>query len=301
MALILITGTSTGFGARSARRLAERGHRVVAGMRATQGANSSAAARLEAEAREREWSLSVVELDVTSDASVTRAVESVLAGGEAIDVLVNNAGVWGPGAFEAFTMEQWQETIDTNLIGSVRVARAVLPSMRARGRGFILQVSSLQGRFVLPYSAPYVASKHAVEGAFDTLRYELVPFGIEVTLLQPFDFATEMKAKAREHAAADVERTHAYGIGRFIEETYLTTDPSRSGDPELVVDAIRDLIEAPSPRPGRVTVANPLAQIETINRLADEMHEQLLPMIGLERLLPRHGSSAGDTPPGAVA
>lgn len=284
MSRVLITGASTGFGRRAAERLAERGHEVVAAMRRTRAQNRHHARALQDEAGRRGWRLEVIDLDVADARSVERAVSRTLCRGP-VEVLVNNAGVWGPGVWEAFTDAQWREVFEANLFGSVRVARALLPSMRARRSGFVLQVSSLQGRFVLPYSGPYVASKHAVEGAFDTLRYELRPFGIDVTLLQPFDFLTEMKAKARGYAAADQVRADAYGVSAFIEQAYLTPDPARAGDPERVVDEIVRLVEAPPGRPGRVTVANPLPEIEEINALSDRMHAGLFPMIGLGALV----------------
>lgn len=284
---VLLTGSSTGFGRRAAERLAERGHTVYATMRGTRTANRVHADALQARAARDGLALRVLELDVTDDASVTAAIGAAVAEAGRLDVVVNNAGIWGPGILEAFTMEQWQSLFDTNVFGSVRVLRAVLPQLRHQGRGCVLQISSLQGRFILPYSGPYVASKHAVEGMAETFRYEVAPFGIEVCIVEPYDYGTEMKDKASAHVATDSARAAGYGdASRFIQQAYLTPDPQRVRDPAEVVDAIVRLVEMPAGRrPLRTTVGNPLPQIEQINALAAEMHGGLFPMIGLGHLL----------------
>jgi NAD(P)-dependent dehydrogenase (short-subunit alcohol dehydrogenase family) len=214
-------------------------------------------------------------------------MEEIVAAAGRIDVLVSNAGIWGPGVLEAYTLDQWRDLFEVNVFGSVRAVRAVAPYMRRQGSGLIVQISSLQGRFILPYSGPYVASKWAVEGALETFRYELAPFGIEVVVVEPFDFMTEMKEKAVHHQPADQDREAAYGqTVDLIRQMYLVPDPTRSGDPRQVVDAIRAVVESPSgTRPPRVTVSNPLVQIEQMNALSEEMHRALLPQIGLGHLL----------------
>jgi NAD(P)-dependent dehydrogenase (short-subunit alcohol dehydrogenase family) len=284
---VVITGSSTGFGFRSAKQMADAGHRVFATMREASGRNASHAQALRDHATGAKGSIEVVELDVTSDASVQAAVDGIAAEAGRIDVLVSNAGIWGPGVLEAYTLEQWREMFEVNVFGSVRAVRAAAPHMRAQRSGLIIQISSLQGRFILPYSGPYVASKWAVEGALETFRYELAPHGVEVVIVEPYDFMTEMKAKARDHQPADHEREAAYGATvDMIRQMYLVPDPTRAGDPQLVVDAIQGVIDAPrGQRPGRITVSNPIPQIEAINTLTDEMHAALYPYIGMQGLL----------------
>lgn len=228
-----------------------------------------------------------LEMDVTDEASVATAAQTILDQQGRVDVLINSAGIWGPGVLEGYTIAQWQHLFDVNVIGSVRAVRAFLPAMRAQKRGLIIQLSSLQGRFILPYSGPYVASKFAVEGALETFRYEVAPFGVEVCIIEPGDFMTEMKEKARQYTAADTDRTAAYGpVNDYIQQAYLTPNSQRSGDPMQVVDAIQTLIDAPDgERPLRTTVGNFLPQIEQINQLSLEMHQQLLPQLGLTQLL----------------
>jgi len=285
--IVLLTGCSTGFGRRASEQLARHGHTVFATMRHSTTANRHHADALRALAAREGLALRVLPLDVTDDGSVRAAIDSAVAEAGRLDVVVNNAGIWGPGVLEAFSMEQWQEIFDTNVFGSVRVMRSALPHMRRQGHGCVIQVSSLQGRFILPYSGPYVASKHAVEGMAETFRYEVAPFGIEVCIVQPYDYGTEMKEKAVDHVAADTAVADQYGGARqFIQQAYLTPDPQRVRDPAEVVDAIVRLVEMPTgTRPMRTTVGNPLPQIEQINALADEMHRMLFPMIGLGHLL----------------
>jgi NAD(P)-dependent dehydrogenase (short-subunit alcohol dehydrogenase family) len=299
--VVVITGSSTGFGRRAAERLAERGHRVFATMRAVAGHNRPHAEALRARASGDGLMLRVLDLDVTDEASVDAAVTRVVNEAGRIDALVNNAGVWGPGVLEAFTLDQWRQVFDVNVFGGVRVLRAALPHLRRQGHGLVLQISSLQGRFILPYSGPYVASKHAAEGMAETFRYEVAPYGVEVCVVEPYDYLTEMKDKAPGYAAADTDRAAAYGgAQQFIQQAYLTPDAQRSRDPEEVVEAIVRLVETPpGRRPLRTTVGNPLPQIEQINALADEMHRTLYPMIGLGHLLALGGTA--DLTPGAPA
>lgn len=295
--VILITGSSTGFGFLTAQRLAEQGNYVFASMRESEGRNAARAEELRRVAAEGNYRLEIVDLDVTDENSTDRAVRQVYERAGRIDVLINNAGIWGPGILEAFTLEQWQEVFAVNLFGSVRAARAVLPVMREQKSGLIVQISSLQGRFILPYSGPYVASKFAVEGAMETFRYEVAPHGIEVSLIEPGDFMTEMKVKAAAHQPRDHEREAGYGqTVELVKKMYLVPDKERSGDPQLVADAILKLIGTPAgERPVRTVVNNILPQIEQINELSNQMHENLFPYIGLGDLLkPAVGQAAAE-------
>jgi NAD(P)-dependent dehydrogenase (short-subunit alcohol dehydrogenase family) len=285
--VVLITGASTGFGFRSAKQLARQGYHVYASMRQVNGKNAPFAGELRDFASTHHCKLEPIELDVTDEVSVNGAVAQIAAQAGKIDVLVNNAGIWGPGVLEAFSMDDWKGIFEVNLFGSVRAARAVLPYMRRAGSGLIVQISSLQGRFILPYSGPYVASKFAVEAAMETFRYESAPYGVDVCIIQPYDFMTEMKQKAASHQPTDAERNALFAeANELIQKMYLVPDPGRVGDPQEVVDAISTLIGTPAgTRPIRTTVRNPMPQIEQINLLSVEMHAQLFPYIGLGDLL----------------
>jgi NAD(P)-dependent dehydrogenase (short-subunit alcohol dehydrogenase family) len=179
--VVLITGCSSGIGAETARQFARAGYRVFASMRRPE---RSPELRKEAEAAG--WALTTPSLDVTSDSSVNMAVHDLLAEtGGRLDVLVNNAGYYLAGALEETTPAELSTQLDTNVLGLLRVTRAVVPAMRAAGHGAIVNVSSISGLLVLPLVGPYHASKYAVEALTEGLRYELRPFGIRVTAVEP--------------------------------------------------------------------------------------------------------------------
>lgn len=204
--VVLITGASSGIGHATARRFAARGWRVWASMRRPEKGEA-----LRLEARERGWALQTPALDVTDDGSVSRAVEQLLATTDhRLDLLINNAGYYALGACEDTTSDELRAQLETNVIGVHRVTRAVLPAMRARRRGRVLVISSLSGLVALPALSAYQASKWAVEAWTESLRYELRPFGIEVVLIEPGPFETNLHVNERA-AAASQDPTSVYG------------------------------------------------------------------------------------------
>jgi NAD(P)-dependent dehydrogenase (short-subunit alcohol dehydrogenase family) len=195
---ILITGASSGIGRATARRFAARGWRVFASMR-----RPDAADELRAEARDKGWSLETPVLDVTRPEEVDAAVTGLLAAtGGRLDVLVNNAGYYAYGALEDTSSDELRAQLETNVLGAHRVTRAVLPAMRAAGRGRIVFVGSLSGLIVLPMVGPYHASKWAIEALAEALRYEVRPFGVEVVLVEPGAYQTALHDNQRLAAAA---------------------------------------------------------------------------------------------------
>jgi NAD(P)-dependent dehydrogenase (short-subunit alcohol dehydrogenase family) len=195
---ILITGASSGIGRATARRFAARGWRVFASMRRPEAADE-----LRAEARDKGWSLETPVLDVTRPEEVDAAVTSLLAAtGGRLDVLVNNAGYYAYGALEDTSPDELRAQLETNVLGAHRVTRAVLPAMRAAGRGRIVFVGSLSGLIVLPMVGPYHASKWALEALAEALRYEVRSFGVEVVLVEPGAYQTALHDNQRLAAAA---------------------------------------------------------------------------------------------------
>ncbi|NJK31938.1 MAG: SDR family oxidoreductase [Deltaproteobacteria bacterium] len=176
--VVLITGASSGIGQACARLLAAREMRVFGTSRRADG--------LAGEAFEG------VVMDVCDDGSVTRAVERVLEVAGRIDVLINNAGYALAGAVEDTSITEAQRQLDTNLIGVLRVTKAVLPGMRARGKGLIVNVGSLGGVVGMPFQGVYSASKFALEGLTEALRHELRGFGVWVTIVEPGDVRTQI-------------------------------------------------------------------------------------------------------------
>ena len=206
---IVVTGCSTGFGRIVSEQLARAGDRVYATMRGVDGRNSAVAAELRGLVQSEGIDLRVLELDVTSDASVEAAVEMVIMESGAPDVVINNAGQMFMGITEAFTADEVARQLDINVIGVHRVIRAFLPAMSQAGSGLIINVSSIAGRMSLPFFTIYHASKWALEGYSLGLRSELASSGIDVVSLQPGPFTTELFG--RGPAPADVDgRSETY-------------------------------------------------------------------------------------------
>lgn len=261
----LVTGCSSGFGRLSAIELARSGFRTFAGIRETEGRNAQAAGALEEIAATEDIPLTVVDLDIRNTGSVERAIE---ASGP-VDVLVNNAGYILAGSIELHDETDVRDQFDTNIVGYQRLIRAVLPGMRARGSGLIVQLSSGLGRIVFPTQGWYVATKFAIEGMSEALAYELAPFGVDVTIVQPTQYPTRFLANGRQYfedlvTRIDDERRTAYeeqiGMTRFG----LQDEPGP--DPAEVAAAIRDLARmAPGTRPLR-RISSPFPDgLERIN------------------------------------
>jgi NAD(P)-dependent dehydrogenase (short-subunit alcohol dehydrogenase family) len=230
MGVVVITGCSSGFGYHAALAFGRRGDRVYAGMRNPQ--KGDLAAVLADEGLDAE----VLALDVDDDASVTAGIRSVLDREGHVDVLVNNAGIGGTsGAIEELSDDEWLAVLSTNLLGPIRCARAVIPSMRERRSGTIVNVSSVAGRmYGMPITSPYSASKHAVCSLSDTLKSELHDLGIEVACIEPGFFATSVLDNA---VIPDATGSPYEAMRRTIEEWYRTSIGAAPG-PEPVVDAI---------------------------------------------------------------
>ena len=189
MSVVLITGSSTGFGKLAALEFARRGDDVFASMR-----NTAKAAALTGEAEAANLTVNIVALDVADRSSVDAAVAGVLKDAGRIDVLVNNAGIGIHGPVEECDDDEIQAVLETNVLGIIRAARAVAPHMRAQRSGTIINVSSLAGKVAAPFGGVYSASKHAVEALSDSLYYELHPFGVRVVVVEPGGFETEFGA-----------------------------------------------------------------------------------------------------------
>lgn len=209
--VILITGCASGFGQATARHFAQLGWRVYATMR-----NPAAGESLRQEASANGWKLTTPALDVTDDAQVSAVVAQVLAHPEGLDVLVNNAGYFCVGAVEDTSPAELQALFNTNVLGALRLARAVLPAFRAAGQGRIINVSSLAALAVVPFLGAYHASKAALEFLTEALHYEVGPFGIRVSSVLPGPFATELVAKqVRVGVSVDASSPYTANVDHF--------------------------------------------------------------------------------------
>ena len=238
MASVLITGAGSGFGMLAALEFARRGHAVFASMR-----DVGKASLLRAEADASRLAIEVLPLDVTDRASVEAAIAAVIERSGRLDVLVNNAAIFPIGPVEAHDDEELLAAFDTNVVGVVRGIRAALPSMRAARRGTIIVVGSMAGRVPWPPLGVYAATKGALEALCDTLHWELHPFGIRVTLIEPGYFATGLRARlARAFGRDSPYRSVARA---FVPFPLMGRTP---GDPRLVASAIVAAAESERPR-----------------------------------------------------
>jgi NAD(P)-dependent dehydrogenase (short-subunit alcohol dehydrogenase family) len=193
---ILITGASSGIGRATALYFAERGWNVAATMRDPSKADPVL----------HHPQICLLALDVTDADSITQAIADTLTRYQKIDVLLNNAGYGLFGPIEALAGQKIQQQFATNLFGLIWVTQQVLPAMREAGEGLIINVSSIVGRFALPYASTYVATKFAVEGLSESMRYELEPFRIRVKMVEPGSIATEFGKGSKQIAVSDPYR-----------------------------------------------------------------------------------------------
>jgi NAD(P)-dependent dehydrogenase (short-subunit alcohol dehydrogenase family) len=285
--IVLITGSSTGFGRDTAETLARSGHRVFASMRATKDRNRDHAVTLQHRAATENLSLEVVDLDVTSSDSVERAVASVLDKAGRIDVLVNNAGIASAGVSEAFTIDQAKALFDTNVFGILRATRAVLPDMRRRRDGLVVNVGSILGRVTFPFFGIYGASKFAVEALTESFRYELSQLGVEVVLVQPSAYPTPMYATAQQ--PSDAHRGSEYGdIGQIPGKLFASFtkafEASNAPDPHDVAEAIRGLIDQPKGERSLRTVVGAPFGADIVNAQAAPIQSRVVEGLGLGEL-----------------
>lgn len=190
MANILITGAGKGIGLETALAFARHGHNVAAGMR-----NPGAAPELSDIAQREGLRITTVVMDVDDDASVRFAAERCEKEIGAIDVLVNNAGIERVGAVEDVSIDDFRAAIETNYLGAVRCIKAVLPSMRQRRSGLIVNITSISGRLASSPMGPYAASKFALEALSECLAQEARPFDVRVAIVEPGIIDTSMAAR----------------------------------------------------------------------------------------------------------
>jgi NAD(P)-dependent dehydrogenase (short-subunit alcohol dehydrogenase family) len=243
---VLITGASSGVGEAAARYFCYRGWNVVATSRTVSKLSSVENAQI-----------ATLRLDVTDEGSIAAAVAETTRRFGGIDVLINNAGVGLAGPIESITPEQIQRIFATNFFGAVAVTRAVIPQMRERREGTIINVTSISGRFGLPFMSPYDATKFAVEGMSESLRYELEGFGIRIKLVEPGGVKTNFAHEWASHPAYEPS------VSRLMAK--MTAGASRAEGPEGVA---RVLFKAATDQSRRFRYsANGAAPLLLLNRV----------------------------------
>jgi NAD(P)-dependent dehydrogenase (short-subunit alcohol dehydrogenase family) len=240
--LVLITGTSSGIGLCAALECAAAGHRVVATMR-----DPERRGPLEEAAKARGVTVHVEQLDVTHDGAGDKIRELVLKFGP-VFALVNNAGIALGGAFEEQGEADIRAQFETNVFGVMAVTRAVLPSMRAAGRGRIINVSSLSGRVAFPLLSTYAATKHALEGFSEALRWELEGFGIDVCVVEPGRFQIPVLADGGGGRSSRPPFSGPYAPLHETMERLAADEAAKAPPPEVVGAAIARLVGEASPR-----------------------------------------------------
>ena len=253
--VVLVTGASTGIGRLCAERLAASGWRVF-------GAARSAGAIEAAPGSNLDW----LPMDVTDDVSVQTAIDTILAQTGRIDAIVNNAGFSMRGSVEDVPMEEARAVFETNFFGALRVCRAAAPALRARG-GYIVNMSSLAGVVGLPFTGHYCATKFALEGLSECLRYEMRPYGVHVVLVEPGDYRTGIQANRRTSSETQ-QGAYAQAFDRFLQKRQAFA--ARAPTAEPVAALVEKILNDHAPRL-RYVVAMP--------------GQKLLPL--LRRLLPQ--------------
>lgn len=310
--VIVITGASSGFGAMTAQALAEAQHVVYAGMRDVGGRNKSAAQTARTYSDEHGVALRPVDMDVSSQGSVDRAVATILDAEDHIDVVVHNAGHMVLGPTEAFTPGQLAAVYDTNVLSTQRLNRAVLPLMRARRDGLLVWVGSTSSRGgTPPYLGPYFAAKAAEDALAVSYAAELTRFGIETTIVVPGSFTTGTNHFANAGHPSDTGITAAYderygGLMDAIGQKLALLAPE-DADPLEVARQIVRVVDTPKgKRPFRVYIDPADDGAEDVFRIGDRVRQWFYQRIGLGDLLtvsgaptPTTSRSVPDRPPSA--
>ena len=245
--VIIITGASAGIGKATAEYLMEKGFHVYGTSRKAMGNIDE----YDADDPQSGGFIRMIPLDVTCEDSVKAAVEKIISKEGHVDILVSNAGTGIAGSVEDVSMSEASSQFDVNFFGTLRMIKAVLPYMRKQGFGKIIALSSVAGVISIPYQAHYSASKFAMEGLIEALRYEIAPFGIKACLVEPGDTKTDFtKSRILAEGAND---NSPYNT-RFIKSlSRMEKDEQNGSSPATVAAVIYKMIKKKNP-PVRATV-----------------------------------------------
>lgn len=281
--VVFITGTNSGFGWLTAKALAAAGHTVYATMRETNGKNAAKAKEL-GELN----NITVLDVTITDDGSVQKAIDQVLVNEGRIDVLINNAGYGAMGVTESFTVNDVQEMFDVHVFANWRLMKAVLPAMRRRQDGLIVNVSSGFGRFSFPFMTVYSAAKFGLEGMSEGLHYEVKQLGIDVAIVQPGAYPTDIIHKVKTGSDASV--VPAYGalaelpnnMGTSLAKMFEENNPN----PQDVADAVLNLINLPKGQRPLRNVVDPSTGhfVKAANEAVQLQYDKTLVAFGMGEL-----------------
>jgi NADP-dependent 3-hydroxy acid dehydrogenase YdfG len=274
---VLITGCSSGIGKATAARLARNGWTVYA------------------TARRPETLADLTEckhlaLDVTDDASMSAAVDAVLAEAGQIDALVNNAGYSLSGAVETLDVDDIRREFETNVFGLVRLTQLVLPAMRSQRRGRIVNIGSMGGKLTFPGGGAYHASKYAVEAFSDALRYEVSGFGVKVVLIEPGLITTNFDDAALASMDLDTDGPYAHfnrAVAKATTEAYAGPMAKFGGPPEAVAKVVEKALTKSRPKARYTVTPSAPASIATRKLLGDRGWD-----LAMRSQFPRPGAKA---------
>ncbi|BDG47249.1 oxidoreductase [Parageobacillus sp. KH3-4] len=238
-----VTGASSGFGLLTSVALAGEGYRVLASMRNLKNRGRLEAAAKEAGVTDR---IEIIQLDVTDFSTVETVIQDVIRRYGRIDLLVNNAGYAAGGFTEELAIEEWRRQFETNFFGLVAVTKAVLPSMRERRSGKIVNISSISGRIGFPSMGPYVASKFAVEGFSESLRLEMMPYGVHVVLIEPGSYKTDIWSKGLGAVTIHPNSPYVKEMEAILK--YVNQIADTAPAPDEVIRQIVQVAKSPSPK-----------------------------------------------------
>jgi NAD(P)-dependent dehydrogenase (short-subunit alcohol dehydrogenase family) len=232
--IAVVTGSSSGFGLLTSLELAKSGFHVIATMR---DVNKSINLMDQAKTLGVEKRIQIVELDVSSHDSINNW-KSYMEGLGRIDVLVNNAGFAGAGFVEEIPIDEYRKQFETNVFGVIAVTQAVLPLMRLQQSGKIINLSSISGKIGFPGLSPYITSKHAIEGWSESLRLEMKPFGIEVIIVEPGSYQTNIWSTGKQVTEGSLKVDSPYYETMNGLEHHIEKGMSHFGDPSEVARLI---------------------------------------------------------------
>ena len=286
--VVVITGSSSGFGRLFAETFARNGYSVFATMRGINGKNAKPAENLRTVAAQNALPIEVMEMDVTDEPSVNACIAGVVGKAGQIDVLINNAGFAYVGLMETITVEQAKKIFDTNVFGVQRTMRAALPQMHKQKSGLVMQISSGAGRVVFPSFGIYNASKFALEAMTEAYRYELAECGIDCVSLEPGAYKTEIFGKIDR--GDDASRLASYRGMAAVPEKMHNMVATIAGDANEVADAALQIAQTPfGKRQLRYRIGSGGPGVVEINKLTDEVQQQVLRAFGLTELTKQTG------------
>ncbi len=265
---VLVTGASSGIGEATAVHLAHKGFRVFAAARRLQKLNELSGLG--------GGRIVPIAMDVTDEASIAQALQKIAAEAGTLFGVVNNAGVAVMGPFESIPMSEWKRQYDTNVFGLVNVTRAVLPQMREAGRGRIINIGSVSGRIASPFQAAYTSSKHAVEGLSDSLRREMEPHGVKVSVVRPGFINTSFGEQEQHSLDAYIGEDQPYSEQVNIFKHWHAKRHPTAPSPMLVAEAVHQALTAKRPHSRYTVPSAMLGALAMRNLLPSAITDRIL-------------------------